>query len=157
MYSLTSPENPQSSSPAAAGQPRMLPRHPGTTIKPLSGCMVIIICGTGNCLISKKPWLCCLTNVSGLWPKTKSNLLTSKPTVLAKPERWMSAMLLKSYFVGGLSLSFWKSFNNTPLQQINTCSLFLGISLLKIEHKSLFSTLKKKKIIIFDKDKASMY
>lgn len=155
MYSLTSPENTRSSIPAASSQPRMLSCHLGTTIKPPSGCMVIVICGPGSCLVSKKPWLSCQTNVSGLWPKTQNNLLTSKPTALAKLERWMSALLLKSYFVGGLLLSYWKNFNNTLLQQINTNSLFLGISPLKTEHSSLFST-SKKPYYYFVKDKPSM-
>lgn len=79
-------QQPCSSQPAkGCSLATQMPRH--------LDCMVTITCGPGSCLVSKKPWLCCLTKAAGLWPETKGNLLTSKPTEPAKSGSWVSAQV----------------------------------------------------------------
>lgn len=117
--------------PAALQQPASQGMFPCHQTPPHLGCMVIITCGPGSCLVSKKPWLCCLTKAAALWPISKSNLLTSKPTEAAKSGNWVSAQVPLEQC---LSLSCWE------LQQRSSATHFIRLNPLKIEYCSLFST-----------------
>lgn len=78
-----------------------------------------------------KPWLCCPSSASGLWLKTKSSL--------SPQQSWAScccspALLMAFYYPSERALT-------TTQQQINQCTLSLGISCLTFEHDSPPSTL----------------
>lgn len=110
--------------------------------EPLHRCIVTVSCGTGSAfkalaLLPKQ----CFWFVAEDWKQP----LTSTAAV----QSWVScccspALLMAFYYPSKRALT-------TTLQQINQCTLFLGISCFTFGHNSLPSTL-----IAFDEDKPSV-